>query len=298
MSCTLPLSEVHPTHVGEKIQALMEEAAIIVIMDDDVMRIAVGLRLGVPLCRPHQCFNCGTDIDVLGTHGLSCRYSKGRHSRHAAVNDIIKLSLESAKVPCHLEPVGLYRSDGKRPDGASIVPWKAGKILVWDVTCPDTLAPSHLSVAVREAGAVAVDAEYRKELKYSHLDATHCFIPIAVETLGAFGTHACTFFREVARRVRLVTDDPLAHQFLVQRISVAGRFRGVMQSVLLYLLYFIVYFSVYFSVYLLYISLYIYCIFLCIFIVYFSVYLLCISLYISLYIYCILDCINYYIILL
>ena len=25
MSCTLPLSEVHPTHVGEKIQAMMEE---------------------------------------------------------------------------------------------------------------------------------------------------------------------------------------------------------------------------------------------------------------------------------
>ena len=68
----------------------------------------------------------GTDIDILGTHGLSCRYSKGRHSRHAAVNDIIKRSLESAKVPCHLEPVGLYRCDGKRPDGASVVPWRGG----------------------------------------------------------------------------------------------------------------------------------------------------------------------------
>ena len=200
-------------------------------MDDDVVRIAVGLRLGVPLCRPHQCSNCGTDIDILGTHGLSCRYSKGRHSRHAAVNDIIKRTLESAKVPCHLEPVGLYRSDGKRPDGASVVPWRGGKILVWDATCPDTLAPSHSSMAVREAGAVAVDAEYRKELKYSHLDATHCFIPIAVETLGAFGTQARTFFREVARRVSLATDDPLAHQFLVQRISVAVQ-RGNAAAVL------------------------------------------------------------------
>jgi hypothetical protein len=95
--------------------------------DDDVVRIAVGLRLGIPLCRPHQCSNCGTDIDILGTHGLSCRYSKGRHSRRAAVNDIIKRSLESAKVPCHLEPVGLYRSDGKRPDGTSVVPWRGGE---------------------------------------------------------------------------------------------------------------------------------------------------------------------------
>ena len=86
-------------------------------------------------------------------------------------------------------------------------------------------------MAVREAGAVAVDAEYRKELKYSHLDATHCFIPIAVETLGVFGAQACTFFREVARRVSLATDDPLAHQFLVQRISVAVQ-RGNAAAVL------------------------------------------------------------------
>ena len=45
------------------------------------------------------------------------------------MNDIIKRSLESAKVPCHLEPVGQYRSDGKRPDGASVVPWRGGNIL-------------------------------------------------------------------------------------------------------------------------------------------------------------------------
>ena len=119
-------------------------------MDDESIRIAVGLRLGVPLCRPHLCVSCGADVDELGTHGLSCRFSKGRHSRHAAVNDTIKRSLEAAKVPCHLEPTGLYRSDGKRPDGATLVPWKK-----WDATCPDTLAPSHSSLAIREAGAVA-----------------------------------------------------------------------------------------------------------------------------------------------
>ena len=48
-------------------------------------------------------------------------------------SDIIKRSLESAKIPCHLEPTGLFRSDGKRPDGASIVPWKDVKVLMWDI---------------------------------------------------------------------------------------------------------------------------------------------------------------------
>ena len=112
-------------------------------MSDDLVRVAASLRLGVPLCRPHQCASCGADVSTRGTHGLSCHFSKGRHSRHAAVNDIVKRSLESAKIPCHLEPTGLFRSDGKRPDGASIVLWKSGKVLVWDAACLDTLAPSY-----------------------------------------------------------------------------------------------------------------------------------------------------------
>ena len=59
-------------------------------MDDETIRVAVGLRLGLPLCRPHMCTSCGAEVDKLGTHGLSCRFSKGRHSRHAAINDSIK----------------------------------------------------------------------------------------------------------------------------------------------------------------------------------------------------------------
>ena len=119
-------------------------------MDNNVVRVAVSLRLGLPMCRPHECSACGAAVDNLGTHGLSCRFSKCRHSRHAALNDIIKCALDSAKIPCHLEPTGLYRSDGKRPDGASVVPWKYGRVLVWDATCADTLAPSHQAMAARE----------------------------------------------------------------------------------------------------------------------------------------------------
>ena len=61
-----------------------------------------------------------------------------------------------------MDPNGLYRSDVKRSDGVSIVPWKGDKILVWDVICSDTMAPSHSSLASREAGSVAQDAEYKK----------------------------------------------------------------------------------------------------------------------------------------
>ena len=39
-------------------------------MDDEVVRVAVGLRFGFNLCRPHQCILCGVAVDATGTHGF------------------------------------------------------------------------------------------------------------------------------------------------------------------------------------------------------------------------------------
>ena len=107
----------------------------------------------------------------FGTHGLSCRKSQGRHFCHPSINDIIHQSLSSASVPFRLEPPGIFLSDGKTPDGMSIISWSCGRLLVWDATCSDTFAYSNLSAAVTEAGAVALQAEKLKNNKYSHLDS-------------------------------------------------------------------------------------------------------------------------------
>ena len=81
-------------------------------LKDEVVRISVGLRLGAPLSFPHQCRLCGTGVDAFATHGLSCIKSEGRHSRHAALNHIVKCSLAAAQIPAALEPNGLCREDG------------------------------------------------------------------------------------------------------------------------------------------------------------------------------------------
>ncbi len=70
------------------------------------------------------------------------------------MNDLIKRALASADVPAMLEPCSLSRDDGKRPDGLTIMPWANGRCLVWDFTCPHTLAASHLNKAVLGPGAV------------------------------------------------------------------------------------------------------------------------------------------------
>ena len=57
------------------------------------------IKQGCPLSRPHTCAHCGEDVDQYATHGLSCKWSQGRYSRHGELNDIIHRALVSAKVP-------------------------------------------------------------------------------------------------------------------------------------------------------------------------------------------------------
>ena len=188
-------------------------------LDDMSLRIAIGLRLGSAICAPHTCV-CGQQVDSSGTLGLSCRKSVGRHVRHNAVNDLIKRALSSANIPAMLEPHSLCRDDGKRPDGLTVMPWVNGRCLVWDFTCPDTLATSHLNHAVLSPGAVATDAESRKTVKYQSLASLYSFTPVAVETLGAIGQEAFAFFQDLGRRIFANNAEPRSFQFLMQRLSV------------------------------------------------------------------------------
>jgi len=89
----------------------------------------------------------------------------------------------------------------------SVVPWKQGRCLVWDVTCPDTLAQSHLNLAVTGAEAVANDAESHKPVKYDAISQTHYFVPTAIETFGAFGDEAAAFLRDLGGHIAAVTKE-------------------------------------------------------------------------------------------
>ena len=42
-------------------------------MDDNTLRVSVGLSLGIPICGPHACQHCGCVVDTFGEHGLSCK---------------------------------------------------------------------------------------------------------------------------------------------------------------------------------------------------------------------------------
>ena len=157
------------------------------------------MRLGATLCQPHNCQHCGGVVDEFALHGLSCRKSRGRHPHHAAINMLLQRALASARVPSHLEPPGILRADGRRPDGAS-----------------DTFAPSHVALAAREACAVAFKAEQQNNRKYSHLCTTHYFSSFAVETSGVFGPEALSLVSDIGRLIRAETGEPKSKQLLLQ----------------------------------------------------------------------------------
>jgi len=117
-------------------------------LDDEAVRVAVGIRLGLNLREPHTC-RCGAMVDARDLHSFTCKSAPGRTARHHALNDVIYRAYSSDGIPATKEPVGLTRLDGKRPEGLTLTTWCAGKPLTWDVHAVSTLVDS----AAREAGA-------------------------------------------------------------------------------------------------------------------------------------------------
>lgn len=189
-------------------------------MDNATVRIAVGLRLGAPIVRPHKCV-CGTLVAVNGHHGLSCRHGSGRHSRHNQVNEILCRALNSAGACATREPHSLCGRNDKRPDGVTQIPWRRGRCMAWDATCPNTFAQSYVHASSRQAGSAATEAELKKQQKYQDLCAGIDFMPVAIETSGVWGQLAIELVTEIGRRIAEVSHEPRSTSFLRQRIAVA-----------------------------------------------------------------------------
>ena len=206
-------------HTGAWLQAL-PSPTLGLHLDDTTLRISTALRVGALICEPLRC-RCGSMVTSLGHHGLSCKFSAGRQPRHKHLNDVIKRSLNAAGMPSWLEPVGLDRGDGKRPDGLTAYPFTDGKNLCWDATCVDTFSKTAINDSANNPGTAANKAEERKRTLYSGLQPRYRFEHLAVETTGVYGKTSAKFVAELGRRVAAVTGDRRETQWLRQRLSMA-----------------------------------------------------------------------------
>ena len=199
------LKAANSPHAGDWLNAL-PIASVRLRLSDEEIRVAAGYHLGFFICQPHQCV-CGSFIDARGLHGLSCRKSAPRHVRHSLINDILRRAIKKAQVLACKEPVALSRSDGKRPDGATLIPWSHGKPLARDVTVPDTFVQSHITSTATNASAAADRAACSK--KHEHLNITHNFIPFALESGGSWNSEAIELINKIGNRITAINSEPL-----------------------------------------------------------------------------------------
>ena len=205
-------------HLGDRI-TVYRIAQVGIRLDDESQRISIALRVGLNICLANQC-RCGATVQSEGLHPLSCRLSAGRFPRISAIN-IIKKSLDTAGLHSILEPVGLDRDDGRRPDGVTSFSFKGGKALAWDATCTDSFSTSHLCSTILNPGSESSAAEDLKRRKYSQLVADFEFVPVAVETSGIIGSAGCSLLTDIGRRITRATNDLRKMSYIFQQISVA-----------------------------------------------------------------------------
>lgn len=190
------------------------------LLNNDATRIAIGLRLGTSVCESHLCI-CGEMVDRNGLHGLSCKKMKGKYIRHTDINKLFGMAFSAAGFPSLLEPYGLSRRDGKRPDGLTSIPWSNGRSLIWDVTVVDTVAATYLNSTSANSGAAADQAERDKHNDYIALKDQYHFTPLAFETFGSVGPETDQFLKKLGKLMKRSTGEPRSLDFLLQRLSVA-----------------------------------------------------------------------------
>jgi len=61
----------------------------------------------------------------------------------------------------------LWENNNKHPDGLTLIPWRAGRCVIWDLTVSCTTADSYLEASSREAGAAAELAASNKVVMYA-----------------------------------------------------------------------------------------------------------------------------------
>ena len=86
-------------------------------------------------------------MDDCGRHGFVCKHARSRATCYRALNDVLARAFSSVGIGVAKEPVGLFCRDVKRPESMTLIPWRAGKQVVWDVTVVCTCAESYVDAS-------------------------------------------------------------------------------------------------------------------------------------------------------
>lgn len=104
----------------------------------------------------------------------------------------------------------------------TVAPWRNGQRLVWDVTCGDTLTPSHLNASSKVAGSVAENACKAKHKRYTQIEASNFLVVgLPFETMGPWCKESKSIIDKIGNLLIKESGDIRARKFLYNRISLA-----------------------------------------------------------------------------
>ncbi len=159
---------------------------------NDEFRTACCLRLGLPVCQaPAVCSMCGAAVDAEGHHMIACK--KGKHAVHNALRNTLHSLCAQALLPAVREgmPFAAQGGDAARQRMDIIV--SAGpdlRPLLLDVAVTSPFVRP--SIAARFPGGAATAYENVKRRTYGPAvqEQVHNFVPLIVDSLGAWGKSA------------------------------------------------------------------------------------------------------------
>ena len=112
--------------------------------------------------------------------------------------------MAKADIPALKEPSGLLRTDRKRLDGVTLLPWKQGKCVTWDVNS-ERHTQSYVHETFQTQGATAEAVAEKNTNKYTSLAQSYLFVPVAAETMGAINKDGMDFLSDLGRRITPVS---------------------------------------------------------------------------------------------
>ncbi|ESN98148.1 hypothetical protein HELRODRAFT_177391 [Helobdella robusta] len=107
----------------------------------------------------------------------------------------------------------------RRPDGCTLIPWRAGRCLAWNVTVPGTLAERYVNLTSKECGLAAARAADEKMKKYGNGLPSIEFLPICIEVLGPMDPNTLKFLKAICKMISVRSSDSREQFFATNHIS-------------------------------------------------------------------------------
>ena len=187
---------------------------------------ALRYRLGQPVFGADgPCPACGRPSDRLGDHALNCAWQGERIARHNSLRDAIHGTAVAASLAPTKEGRFLLPGQGGKPADILVPHWTGGKDTAYDVTVINPLQSAEVSGAATTPGHALNTAQKRKldkSWEECHRQGIE-FIPIAVESLGAWHPTAVTEVAKLGSALARQNGDEESTtiQRLFQQLSVA-----------------------------------------------------------------------------